>query len=39
MRAARRESTRHLPFGVTKDGHPKHPLYLPYEAEVVAYRG
>jgi hypothetical protein len=24
-------------FGVTKDGHPKHPLYLKHDTELVAY--
>jgi hypothetical protein len=26
-------------LGITKDGHPRHPLYLPYTAELVPYRG
>jgi hypothetical protein len=27
-----------LALGVTKDGHPRHPLYVPYSAELEAYR-
>lgn len=26
-----------LALGVTKDGHPRHPLYLPYSAELVVF--
>lgn len=28
---------RPMALGVTKDGHPKHPLYVPYSAELVPY--
>jgi hypothetical protein len=30
---------RPLALGVTKDGHPKHPLYVPYSAELVPFAG
>jgi hypothetical protein len=26
-------------LGMTKDGHPRHPLYMPYSAELVAFGG
>jgi hypothetical protein len=26
-------------LGVTKDGHPKHPLYVPYGAEQLPFMG
>jgi hypothetical protein len=26
-------------LGLTKDGHPKHPLYVPYTAEPAAFTG
>ena len=26
-------------LGVTKDGHPKHPLYVPYGAALVPFTG
>jgi hypothetical protein len=25
--------------GITRDGHPRHPLYVPYTAELMPYRG
>ena len=28
---------RPVVLGITKDGHPKHPLYLPYGAELVPF--
>jgi hypothetical protein len=28
-----------LALGLTKDGHPKHPLYLPRAAELVPFAG
>jgi len=27
-----------LALGVTKDGHPRHPLYVPYSAEKVPFK-
>jgi len=30
---------RPLAFGLTKQGHPRHPLYLPYTAALTALRG
>ena len=26
-------------LGLTRDGHPRHPLYVPYEAELVPFTG
>lgn len=26
-----------MALGITKDGHPRHPLYVPYSAELVPY--
>jgi hypothetical protein len=26
-------------LGITKDGHPKHPLYVPYSAELIGFTG
>ncbi len=31
--------TDFLALGLTQDGHPKHPLYLPKGAELVAFMG
>jgi hypothetical protein len=28
-----------LALGVTKDGHPRHPLYVPYSAGLAAFAG
>lgn len=28
-----------MALGITRDGHPKHPLYVPYEAELVPFAG
>lgn len=28
-----------MALGITKDGHPKHPLYVPYSAELVPFNG
>ena len=28
-----------LALGVTMDGHPKHPLYVPYSADLVPFTG
>jgi hypothetical protein len=28
-----------LALGVTKDGHPQHPLYLPYSADLMPFTG
>jgi len=30
---------RPLALGVTKDGHPRHPLYVSYAAELAAFVG